>query len=135
METSNASLITDSSVVSVRGLAIIALRVCDLERSVRFYKSTLGFVDAEQCLSPGVTLESEGFQIYLSDGAIADNRQPMIHPEVRICLTMPGVIAAAARLKEAGVTIIEEAEAGSEFFASCTIADPDGNLIELWGRP
>lgn len=42
---------------------------------------------------------------------------------------------ASDRLRDAGIRFIEEYSQAGPRFASCAIADPDGNVIELVGGP
>ena len=122
-------------VVQTRGLAIIAIDVTDIDRAERFYTEMLGFERGEQMLSPGVTLSAGDCSIYLRDEQITAGREQVKHPEITLCLVVPGVRNAYERLREAGVKITGELVAPSEYFATMAIADPDGNPIEIWGKP
>lgn len=125
---------TSAPSLAVRGLGQIMLQTSDIERTVQFYKETLGFTEAdEQMLSPGVTLTAGDASIYITDGgtphAISTNRS-----EFRIALIVNGLRDAWQRAQGAGLTIVEE-YSGSEYFASFSIADPDGVVVDLWGKP
>lgn len=124
-----------ASIVDVRGIGIIIIHVSDLDRSVAFYKNTLGFRDGEQMLQPGVTLEAGDATIYLTASRELEERRPTATPGISISLILRGVREAFGKLRDAGVRIVDEYEEASEYFASFAIADPDGNVIELWGRP
>lgn len=135
MDDSHASQAnTSAPSLAVRGLGQIMLQTSDIERTVHFYKETLGFVEAdEQMLSPGVTLTAGDASIYVTDGgtphAISTNRS-----EFRVALIIGGLRDAYQRAVGAGITIVEE-YAGSEHFGSFSIADPDGVVVDLWGSP
>jgi catechol 2,3-dioxygenase-like lactoylglutathione lyase family enzyme len=120
--------------ISIRGLGQIMVVASDVQRTVQFYKETLGFAEAdEQMLSPGVTLQAGDASIYVTDGgtshAISTNRA-----EFRIALIVASAREAYQRAQSSGIPIVTEYD-GSDYFASFSIADPDGVVIELWGKP
>ncbi|MEP7220696.1 MAG: VOC family protein [Bacteroidota bacterium] len=122
-------------VVQVRNMGIIAIHVSDIARSARFYKEILGFREGEQMLSPGLSLEANDISIYLCNGRAPRRKEQMQYAEISLCFVVKGVKDAFDKLTAAGVEVMEPYEAGSEYFATCAIADPDGNMIEIWGNP
>lgn len=122
-------------VAQVRGLGTIIVRVSDLDQSLRFYREMLGFVDGEQLLSPGVTLVAGDATIYLVGGHERGSEPGPRGTGVVPMLMINGLRQASEALQGVGVEFIEPFEAHSEHFSSCTVADPDGNPIELVGRP
>jgi predicted enzyme related to lactoylglutathione lyase len=122
-------------VISVRHLATLCVYVSDKERAVRFYKEMLGLQEGEQMLEPGVTLQLGETMIYISDGREPMEREPMKHPEISIAFVVSSVKESFEKLRNAGVTIVEEYNAPSPYFASFSIADPDGNILQIWGKP
>jgi predicted enzyme related to lactoylglutathione lyase len=50
-------------------------------------------------------------------------------------MVVASVRESARRLRDNGVVIVSDYEEASEYFASIQFADPDGNLLQLWGRP
>jgi catechol 2,3-dioxygenase-like lactoylglutathione lyase family enzyme len=126
---------TTEALVNVRGIGIIAIHVSDLDRSVSFYRKMLGFVEGEQMLEPGVTLTAGDLSIYLVPGSPAVERVPLSGPELSLCMVARGVRECHRKLKDAGVKIVAEFEEASPYFSSFSFADPDGNLLEIWGQP
>lgn len=123
---------TSAPTLAVRRLGQIILQTSDIDRTVQFYKETLGFVEAEeQMLTPGVTLAAGDASVYVTDGgtphAISTNRS-----EFRIAFIITGVRDAYQRALGAGLAIVDELD-GGDAFASFSIADPDGVVIDLWG--
>ncbi len=133
-QTANTEDSDGGAVARVRGLAVIMIRVTDMERSVRFYEEMLGFHKGEQMLEPGITLEAGDAMIYLVEDATESAGSPD-GASIRIALAVRGVEAATAALRDAGVRVVDEFERSNDFFASAAIADPDGNVIALWGKP
>jgi catechol 2,3-dioxygenase-like lactoylglutathione lyase family enzyme len=110
----------------------VLLRASDVERTIAFYKETLGFVEAEeQMLSPGVTLVAGDASIYVTDGGTA-HAITTSRAEFRIALITPSAREAYQRATGGGVPIVDE-YAGNDMFASFSIADPDGVVVEIWG--
>jgi predicted enzyme related to lactoylglutathione lyase len=122
-------------VIQVKRLGIVMINTSDVEHSARFYKEMLGFTESEeQMLEPGVTLQAGDFQIYISDGRAAATREPASVPDIGLALIVPGVKESYEQVRAAEGRIIAPYEAASEYFASFSIADPDGNEIAIWGK-
>jgi catechol 2,3-dioxygenase-like lactoylglutathione lyase family enzyme len=125
----------ERSSVAVRGLAVITVFVSDIDRATRFYKDVLGFEEGEQMLEPGITLQAGDLTIYLHGGREATERNFLLYPEISLAMVVASVRASARKLRDNGVVIVSDYEEASEYFASIQFADPDGNLLQLWGRP
>jgi catechol 2,3-dioxygenase-like lactoylglutathione lyase family enzyme len=125
----------ERSSVAVRGLAIITIFVSDIDRATHFYKDVLGFEEGEQMLEPGVTLQAGDMTIYLHGGREVTERKFLSSPEIGLAMVVASVRESARRLRDNGVVIVSDYEEASEYFASIQFADPDGNLLQLWGRP
>ncbi len=119
----------------VRGIGTVVVGVTDIDRALAFYKDTLGFTEGEQMLSPGVTLVAGDANIYVVGGREPGQARDISLPQISLMLVVPGLKLAYEALVAAGVTVVEEYDQPSDFFASCSIADPDGNVIELVGKP
>ena len=132
MDDSTTGAAGSGATINVRGLGQIMLRASSVENTLQFYKEALGFVEAEeQMLSPGVTVVAGDASIYITEGgtphAISNDRA-----EFRIALIARGVRDAYDRAVGGGLKIVDEYD-GNEHFASFSIADPDGVIVEVWG--
>ena len=125
-----------SALVQVRNLGMLTIHVSDLERSIKFYREMFGFEkEQEQMLSPAVAMRVADVQIYLNPGCDNMERREGNCPEISLALVVHGVRATGARLRDAGVKIIGDYYEMSPAFASIQVGDPDGNMIELLGKP
>lgn len=137
MESSGSvSSSVQSSLVQVRNLGMITVHVSDLERSITFYREMFGFErEQEQMMSSSVAMRVADVQIYLNPGCDQMERRGGNCPEISLSLVVDGVRASGERLRNAGVTIVGDYYEASPAFASIQVADPDGNMIELIGKP
>lgn len=120
---------------SIRALAIY---VSDMEKAKKFYTEILGFEVSTQ-LSPNLCfLESKSGQIhiYLEGGnkpTSIDNRT------IRLSFFLQAEKSASetySALKTASVKILQEAPEQVGDDTSCfQFEDPDGNIIEVAGKP
>ena len=117
-------------------LAAAAIDVADLDRSLAFYQSALGFRKAAAHETPafkeyillGPTPNSAGLVIVDKAGDA-----PVAAGGTRLVFYVPDAAAAVEKLKSAGATGLREPSSGG----SMVIAfgrDPDGYLIELIER-
>jgi predicted enzyme related to lactoylglutathione lyase len=118
--------------MKVRGTDFVLYQVTDIERSIAFYRDTLG-----------LRLESrlEGFP--WAEFTATPTTLALYQPEnvtseqtgggVSIVLAVDNVVEAMKELKAKGVTIVLEAMETPVCWMGC-IADPDGNLIGLHQR-
>lgn len=119
-------------------LGIVQVRVSSMEKAMQFYKGVLGFEEGEQMLAPGITLKAGEISLYISELEVPYEptvREHGTYPEISLCFIVKGVRAAYERCRDAGVTIVGDYDQPGEHFATVQIADPDRNVIELWGNP
>jgi len=145
--------------VSVRRLSHIGICVSDLERSVVFYRDTLGFRELSRLAMEGeqperllglaggklraVYLEREGTRIellhYPDAGHLAGespcpmNRLGLTHLSLRV----DDLDAAAAAVENTGGTVLANTRIDNEDWRSHAVfvTDPDGLRIELLQSP
>jgi glyoxylase I family protein len=119
----------------------IAITVKDLERSVVFYKETLGFRQVERFTKPGwdgeaVVLELGGMrlELFAFDNSI-DRKDDLSDFKVRglkhIAFEVDSVQETYKSLKEKGVDIDEPVN-GTTCAWFCFLRDPDGIPLELY---
>lgn len=121
----------------VKGIAHLAFRVTDMERSVRFYETALGF-------SRKFDLHDEHdapWIVYLrvNDRQFVElfhSKDPVAFDGVRsgyqhLCVEVTDIVALAADLAKRGIRIVHPVITGRDGNRQCWIADPDGNPIEL----
>ena len=112
----------------VRAIDFVVVNVADLERSVRFYRETLG-VDAPLWED---TAHWQEFQTAPVAFALrVDPQAPGVN--AAIALAVEDTAAAVEELRAKGVTVLLEARE-SETCTTAMIQDPDGNLLLLHQR-
>ncbi|MFA5006902.1 MAG: VOC family protein [Candidatus Izemoplasmatales bacterium] len=126
----------------VMGIAHLAFRVTDMERSVRFYETALGFTRKFELHDPQgapwiVYLqvnERQFVELFCSRDAVAFDgvRSGYQH----LCVEVTDIEGLAAGLAAKGIRIVHPVIVGLDHNRQCWIADPDGNPIELmeYGR-
>jgi len=117
------------------------LAVADVERSVAFYSTRLGFeLEATYDDPPYATLALAGMRLSLAEQAHPAEDRPgvaMNAPDdpsslqVVLVLEMTGVRAAYEELSGAGVRFLAEPNSPPWGGHRCFAVDPDGYLIEL----
>ena len=122
--------------VEVNDLNTLAVYVTDLERAQAFYVEQLGFQPCDQ-MPPGILLKAGEVTLYLEGGRKPRSSSPLSESEISFCLGTAGgsVKDAHEKLKAAGVAIVKDYQEFAPTFAMFRIADPDGNVIELAGKP
>ena len=124
----------DPSAALVNGLNVVAIYCSDLERARAFYQDLLGMTHAGD-MPPGLLLAAGDCTVYLEGGREPRDGPGLSSPTVSACFSAPSVRACWDRVTERGVEVVEEMRAGNENFAMFRIADPDGNVVEIAGRP
>src|SRR5262249_52096388 len=119
----------------------VILAVSDFERSLAFYRDSLGFeVEATYDDPPYATLVGAGTRVSLAEqGHPAEDRPgvSMIAPRDRselaaiLVLEVDDCLAAFEELSEAGGPVLAEPYSPPWGGHRCFAIDPDGNLIEL----
>ncbi|HEX2036691.1 MAG TPA: VOC family protein [Chloroflexota bacterium] len=114
--------------MKVRAIDFVSLTVADMERSMRFYRDTLG-------LDVPLTLDSSTFKEFdtppVAMALYEDPQSPGVNAV--IALAVEDVRAAVEELRAEGVPILMEPVETSDCFTA-TIADPDGNQLVLHQR-
>ena len=126
------------SSLAVMGIAHWALKVENLERSLGFYRDTLGFQEMMRINHEDGSLmlvylrvtDTQYVEIFprgVGDEAPDINANAMNH----ICLQVESVGAIAADLTARGVPLFRQPKLGLDGNNQCWIRDPDGNRIEF----
>lgn len=112
----------------------------DVSRAIAFYTEHLGFKLEHQHLPQFATVSFAGLKLHLS-GPEASGSRPMPGGERqqpggwnRIVLQVADLPACIERLKQAGIRLRNEMEAGPAG-RQIQLEDPDGNAIELFEPP
>ncbi len=124
--------------LELSGIGHVALKVRDVERSLAFYRDTLGFAEM-------MRLDKQDGSLWLVYLRITDTQflelfpggegdtapGPDVTAINHFCLETNDLEATAAALREAGVPLTVEPKTGDDRNRQCWIADPDGNRIEF----
>lgn len=126
------------TVAALTGIAHVALKVADIDRSLAFYRDRLGFPEM-------MRLNDDQGRLWLIYLRITDTQflelfpggegnaapgpgQTAVH---HFCLETNDLEATAQSLRDAGVELTVEPQMGLDHNKQCWIADPDGNRIEF----
>jgi catechol 2,3-dioxygenase-like lactoylglutathione lyase family enzyme len=114
-----------------------SLTVDDIEQSVHFYTSVLGFIVAERWTEGGkllgVNLKAGACEIGLSQDDWAKGRDRTKGVGVRIwCRTAQDIDSLAARIKAAGGRLASEPADQSWGVRSLAVDDPDGYHLAIY---
>jgi lactoylglutathione lyase len=124
--------------LGISQIAHWALKVHDLERSLAFYRDTLGFEEM-------MRIEQEDGQLMLVYLRVTDTQFVELFPRGKgeiapdeditsmhhVCLQVNSIADTAAALAAAGVPLFRAAKLGLDGNNQCWIKDPDGNRIEF----
>lgn len=121
----------------VQGVHGVRYLVKDVERSVSFYTTHLGFALEQQQLPAFASVSLGGVKLLLS-GAQASGSRPMPDGRAqepggwnRVVLRVADLSACIAAFKQAGLSFRNELETGPGG-KQIQLQDPDGNPIELF---
>jgi len=120
--------------VRVSDLNVLTVYVTDIERARTFYVERLGFEPGED-MAPGLLLRSGKVTLYMEAGRRNRQTESREFPEFSPCFATESVKQSYETLKAAGVRIVEDYQEFAPTFALFKMTDPDGNLIEIAGRP
>ena len=124
--------------ITIKSLAHAALKVKDIDRSLAFYRDTLGFAEM-------MRINHENGSLMLVYLRMTDNQFIEIFPGGEgdfapgwnanainhICLEVEDMQATAEALRERNVTFLHAPKIGLDGNWQCWIGDPDGNRIEF----
>jgi lactoylglutathione lyase len=128
--------------LGISQIAHWALKVHDFDRSLAFYRDTLGFAEMLRISHSEGPPEGHFSLVYLRvtdaqylelfpDGIgarVADEKTTCM---THICLQVDSISQTAAELQRLGVQLYRPEKLGLDGNAQCWILDPDGNRIEL----
>jgi lactoylglutathione lyase len=124
--------------LGISQIAHWALKVHNLERSLAFYRDTLGFEEM-------MRIDQEDGQLMLVYLRVTDTQFVELFPRGKggvapdeditsmhhVCLQVNNIADTAAALTAAGVPLFRAAKLGLDGNNQCWIKDPDGNRIEF----
>ncbi|HEV7733154.1 MAG TPA: VOC family protein [Candidatus Binatia bacterium] len=119
-----------------RGMSHVSFPVHDLERSLAFYRDTLGFVAIPRpdLGLPGAWLQAGNAQVHLIQrfpGATLGSPPPSVNPMAQhVALTIDDYAGALATLHAHGLEVLETNDEQGQLW----VQDPDGHVIELNAR-
>jgi lactoylglutathione lyase len=128
--------------LGISQIAHWALKVHDLERSLAFYRDTLGFAEMMRINHVEGPLKEQLMLVYLR---VTDTQYVELFPDGagevaptedvtsmhHVCLQVDDMAATAAHLNAIGVPLFRDVKVGLDHNAQCWIKDPDGNRIEF----
>jgi lactoylglutathione lyase len=128
--------------LGISGIAHWALKVRDLERSLKFYRDTLGFKEMMRIDWPDGPRKGKLLLVYLR---VTDTQYVELFPDGEgdvapteditsmhhVCLQVDDMAKTAAHLKSIGIALYRDVKVGLDHNAQCWIMDPDGNRIEF----
>jgi lactoylglutathione lyase len=120
------------------GIGHVALKVVDLDRSLEFYRDTMGFAEMMRLNRDDGSVwlvylritDTQFIELFLhgeGDRAPGSGRTAINH----FCLECGDLDATAAALRAAGIKLTVEPKMGADHNRQCWIEDPDGNRIEF----
>lgn len=124
--------------LGISQIAHWALKVADLDRSLAFYRDTLGFAEM-------MRINQEDGQLMLVYLRVTDTQFVELFPRGRgnaapdedttsmhhVCLQVQSIAETAAHLRKLGVELYRTPKLGLDGNNQCWIKDPDGNRIEF----
>lgn len=121
----------------VKGIAHLAFRVTDMERSVTFYETALGFHRKFELRddhgAPWIVYlqvnDRQFVELFYSREKVAFDGVASGYQH--LCVEVAEIEELAAGLAAKGIRIVHPVVVGLDHNKQCWIADPDGNPIEL----
>jgi lactoylglutathione lyase len=119
------------------GGAFPVLVVADLGRAMRFYGELLGATEIYRFPADG---EPAYVSLQLADGSklalgVDPSTVHRANTALELCIYASDCDAAVERLRDAGVTIVDEPADQPWGERMARVEDPDGNRISVLGRP
>jgi catechol 2,3-dioxygenase-like lactoylglutathione lyase family enzyme len=115
-----------------KGIVAIVIGVTDLERSIAFYRDTLGLT--LQFRSEGLAFFAAGQVSLLLNRDAARIRQP-VAGAIEVVFGVENVNATWRDLVAKGITVFREPRQATEREWSGILTDPDGHLLSIFGPP
>lgn len=123
---------------TITGYGHVAIKVKNLDASLAFYRDTLGFPEM-------LRLRKDDGTVWLIYLRITDQHYIEIFPGAEndrapgwnangvnhMCLTVTDLEATTRQIKDAGIVLTKDIQAGRDGNRQAWIEDPDGNRIEL----
>ncbi len=123
--------------LTVSGLAHVAIRVTDIDRALDFYVSKLGFErlmhldrDDKLWLVYLRVTDNQFIELFL-DGVGDRAPGPEVTGYNHLCLSVPDIDKSVAELQDAGIELSRPKVLGLDGNWQCWIEDPDGHRIEI----
>jgi lactoylglutathione lyase len=127
-----------SHIPGISQIAHWALKVADLERSLAFYRDTLGFREM-------MRINHEDGRLMLVYLRVTDTQFVELFPEGKgsvspdeeitsmhhVCLQVENIAETVTALQNLGVSLFRAVKLGLDGNNQCWIKDPDGNRIEF----
>ncbi len=126
------------SIPGLQQIAHWALKVFDLDRSLKFYRDTLGFKEMMRLYNDNgdtwlvyLRLTDTQFVELFTNGIGSDAPDEDTTAMNHICLQVDSIADVVAHFHKIGVPLMREAKLGLDGNNQCWIQDPDGNRIEF----
>jgi lactoylglutathione lyase len=124
--------------LGLTGIGHVALKVADLERSLEFYRDTMGFAEMMRLNRDDGSLalvylritDTQFLELFPNgegERAPAPTRTAINH----FCLECSSLEGTAGALRLAGIKLTVEPKLAADHNYQCWIEDPDGNRIEF----
>lgn len=120
----------------IKGIAHLAFRISDIDRSVAFYETAFGFKrkfslnndDGSPWLVYLQVNDDQFIELFPSQDPV---EQPSTRSYQHLCLEVKDIHQVAKDLESKGITLDEPVSMGLDYNYQCWVHDPDGNPIEL----
>jgi catechol 2,3-dioxygenase-like lactoylglutathione lyase family enzyme len=111
-------------------LSMVMLGVCDMERSVSFYRDKLGIQIRQQF--PGFAfLDTGSVSVILSEGLAKNSAN--VAGATEVIFAVEDVRAAAESLEQKGIEFVQGPHHVNGPMWAANFHDPDGHLLTLFG--
>ena len=124
--------------LGLTGIGHVALKVADLERSLQFYRDTMGFAEMMRLNRDDGSLalvylritDTQFLELF-PNGEGERAPEPTRTAINHFCLECSSLEGTAGALRLAGIKLTVEPKLGADNNYQCWIEDPDGNRIEF----
>ncbi|MBT3583350.1 MAG: VOC family protein [Halobacteriovoraceae bacterium] len=125
------------SLLTIDGFNVMTIYASNLEESVAFYRDIIGFEKIRD-MEPGVLMQSKAAElmVYLEGGREKRQAAGLQYTQTCFCLSVAGGVKPALEaVKGKNLEVVLEYGDMASEFAGFQITDPDGNIVEIAGRP